>query len=235
VNLSSMLARLQVTLDRTDLTERLILWEPRAHQHYSLKGASFSTPRRTISVAASIETSVETSVEASYNLVVGYSGSLKSQAALDLTLCLAHQTRLATGKPVTVQVVYVVEEPEIPAFTAVTPTPIGRRNRERTSVLAMPSPRKTVTQEANDRASQFEQADRILWQARCLAEEWRGSLKTHLRFGEIAEQLTQVTEAEGANLLILGCESCRLPLIHQMVHQDLSCTILGIPPLIDEE
>jgi nucleotide-binding universal stress UspA family protein len=222
-----MLARLQVTLDRTDLTERLILSEPRSRQPCSIQGESFSTPFSRRSAEA---------VEASYNLVVGYSGSLKSQAALDLTLCLAHQTRLATGKPVTVQVVYVVEEPEVPVFTAITPTtPIGRRNRERTSVLAMPSPRKTVTQEANDRASQFEQADRILWQARCLAEEWRGSLKTHLRFGAIAEQLAQVAEAEAANLLILGCESCRLPLIHKMVRQNLPCTILGIPPLVDEE
>ncbi len=229
-----MLARLQVTLDRTDLTERLILSEPRAHQSSSIsssiprsiQGASFSTPFSRRSVEA---------VEASYNLVVGYSGSLKSQAALDLTLCLAHQTRLATGKPVTVQVVYVVEEPEVPAFTAITPTPIGRRNRERTSVLAMPSPRKSVMQEANDRASQFEQADRILWQARCLAEEWRGSLKTHLRFGSVAAQLAQVAETESANLLILGCESCRLPLIHQIVRENLPCTILGIPPLVDEE
>jgi nucleotide-binding universal stress UspA family protein len=218
VNISSMLARLQMTLDRTDLTERLILSEPRAHQKKSIPAASLQA----------------LSGEANYNLVVGYSGSLKSQAALDLTLCLAHQTRLATGKPVTVQVVYVVEEPEVLAFTAITPATIGRRNRERTSVLAMPSPRKTVTQEANDRASQFEQADRILWQARCLAEEWRGSLKTHLRFGSIAEQIAQVAEAESASLVILGCESCRLPLIHQLVRQEMSCTILGIPPLTDD-
>jgi hypothetical protein len=213
VNISSMLARLQVTLDRTDLTERLILSEPRAAQ--SMPSASLAT-------------------EVSYNLVVGYSGSLKSQAALDLTLCLAHQTRLATGKPVTVQVVYVVEEPELPAYTMPISDPIGRQNRVRNSVLAMPTPRKTVTQEAHDRASQFEQADRILWQARCLAEEWRGSLKTHLRFGSVAIQLAKVAESEAASLLILGCESCRLPLIHQIVREQPTCTILGIPPLTDE-
>ena len=228
-----MLARLQMTLDRTDLTERLILSEPRT--------SSFQSTALQIPTLQSTGLSVETG----YTLVVGYSGSLRSQAALDLTLCLAHQTRLATGKPVTVQVVYVVEEDEAeaplyaPATSASVASsvaePLGRRNRARTSVLAMPATRKTVTQEAHDRASQFEQADRILWQARCLADEWRGSLKTHLRFGSVAEQLAQVVEAEKASLLILGCESCRLPLIHQIVRQNLSCTVLGIPPIADDD
>ena len=224
-----MLARLQMTLDRTDLTERLILSEPRTH---SLQSAALQIPTLQ---------STGLSVEQGYTLVVGYSGSLRSQAALDLTLCLAHQTRLATGKPVTVQVVYVVEEEaEAPlyapaALVSAVSEPVGRRNRTRTSVLAMPVSRKTVTQEAHDRASQFEQADRILWQARCLADEWRGSLKTHLRFGSVAEQLAQVVEAENASLLILGCESCRLPLIHQIVRQNLSCTVLGIPPIAEDD
>lgn len=224
-----MLARLQMTLDRTDLTERLILSEPRTH---SFQSAALQIPTLQ---------SIGLSVEQGYTIVVGYSGSLRSQAALDLTLCLAHQTRLATGKPVTVQVVYVVEEEaEAPlyapaALVSAVSEPVGRRNRTRTSVLAMPVSRKTVTQEAHDRASQFEQADRILWQARCLADEWRGSLKTHLRFGSVAEQLAQVVEAENASLLILGCESCRLPLIHQIVRQNLSCTVLGIPPIAEDD
>ena len=228
-----MLARLQMTLDRTDLTERLILSEPRTSSFHS---AALQIPTLQ---------STGLSIETGYTLVVGYSGSLRSQAALDLTLCLAHQTRLATGKPVTVQVVYVVEEEaESPLYAPANSAsvasiavaePLGRRNRARTSVLAMPATRKTVTQEAHDRASQFEQADRILWQARCLADEWRGSLKTHLRFGSVAEQLAQVVEAEKASLLILGCESCRLPLIHQIVRQNLSCTVLGIPPIADED
>ena len=224
-----MLARLQMTLDRTDLTERLILSEPQTH---SPQSAALQIPTLQ---------STGLSVEQGYTLVVGYSGSLRSQAALDLTLCLAHQTRLATGKPVTVQVVYVVEEEaEAPlyapaALVSAVSEPVGRRNRTRTSVLAMPVSRKTVTQEAHDRASQFEQADRILWQARCLADEWRGSLKTHLRFGSVAEQLVQVVEAEKASLLILGCESCRLPLIHQIVRQNLSCTVLGIPPIAEDD
>ena len=229
MNISSMLARLQMTLDRTDLTERLILSEPRTPSFQST----------TLQIPTLQSTGL--SIEVGYALVVGYSGSLRSQAALDLTLCLAHQTRLATGKPVTVQVVYVVEEEaEAPLYApttadSVAPEPVGRRNRARMSVLAMPASRKTVTQEAHDRASQFEQADRILWQARCLADEWRGSLKTHLRFGSVAEQLAQVVVAENASLLTLGCESCRLPLIHQIVRQNLPCTILGIPPITDDE
>ena len=87
-----MLARLQMTLDRTDLTERLILSEPRTPSFQST----------TLQIPTLQSTGL--SIEVGYALVVGYSGSLRSQAALDLTLCLAHQTRLATGKPVTVQV-----------------------------------------------------------------------------------------------------------------------------------
>ncbi len=208
VNLVSMLARLQLSLNRTDLSGRLILSERR------------SVP--------------ETAAENHYNLMVGYSGSVKSQAALDLTLCLAHQTRLATGKPVTVQVVYVVEE-TVPQASS-TPTSLvgSRRNRERLSVLAMPTPRKTASEEMEDRATQFEQADRILWQARCMADEWRGSLKTHLRFGVVSQELIKVAELEDAHLLVLGCESGLHPLVRQ-VGRHMSCPVLGIPSLLEEE
>ncbi len=199
MNVLSMLARLQATLDRSDLVGKMLL-----------------IPSR------SLELSPLTAV----NLVVGYSGSLKSQAALDLTLWIAHQTKIATSQHVTVQMVYVSEE-----LVPVSPVRSSRSSRGRTSVLAMPQP--SVRQEVLEKSRQFEQADRILWQARCLAEEWRGALKTHLRFGPVAEQLIEVACQEEASLLILGCESAHVPLVRQLANQGkaLPFSVIGIPPM----
>lgn len=199
MNVLSMLARLQATLDRTDLVRQMLLIPSRTSEMSSLGAV---------------------------NLVVGYSGSEKSQAALDLTLWIAHQTKIATTQPVTVQVVYVAEESKVATWSRST----HHRSTGRTSVLAMPEQR-SISQEALDRATQFEQADRILWQARCLAEEWRGALKTHLRFGQVAGQLLEVAYAEEASLLILGCESSHNPLVRQLSQrgQDLPFSVLGTP------
>jgi Universal stress protein family len=199
VNVLSMLARLQATLDRTDLVRQMLL-----------------IPSRTS----------EMSTLGAVNLVVAYSGSEKSQAALDLTLWIAHQTKMATTQPVTVQVVYVAEESKVATWSRST----HHRSTGRASVLAMPE-KRSISQEALDRVTQFEQADRILWQARCLAEEWRGALKTHLRFGQVAGQLLEVAYAEEASLLILGCESSHNPLVRQLSQrgQDLPFSVLGTP------
>jgi nucleotide-binding universal stress UspA family protein len=199
VNVLSMLARLQATLDRSDLVGTMLLIPSRSLELSPLKAV---------------------------NLVVGYSGSLKSQAALDLTLWIAHQTKIVTSQQVTVQMVYVSEE-----LVTVNPAPSSRSSRGRTSVLAMPQP--SIRQEVLEKSRQFEQADRILWQARCLAEEWRGALKTHLRFGQVGEQLLEVACQEEASLLILGCESAHVPLVRQLANQGkaLPFSVIGIPPM----
>jgi len=78
---------------------------------------------------------------------------------------------------------------------------------------------------------QFEKADRILWQARHLAEEWRGSLETHLRFGNLIEELRSLATQVSTTALMLGCSSAQDPLV-QALGKDLPFPILGIPPKI---
>lgn len=162
MNIKPMLVRLQGALGRGDLTEKMLLL-PKS-----------STP------------ATDAKLSTSTNLVVGYNGSPNSQTALDITLWIAHQTRLATQKQVTVHVVYVIDH------------------------------------------RQFERADHILWQARCLADEWRDSLKAHLRFGAVADELRAVTISAAADLLLLGCSAAEHPVVQQLA-TDLPCPVLGIP------
>lgn len=161
MKIKSMLVRLQGALGRDDLTEQMLL-----------------LPSSTAIVRAESSTST--------NLVVAYNGSPNSQTALDITLWIAHQTRLATQKQVTVHVVYVIDH------------------------------------------RQFERADHILWQARCLADEWRDSLKAHLRFGTVSTELRAVVLSAAADLLLLGCSSAQHPLVQQLT-TELPCPVLGIP------
>jgi nucleotide-binding universal stress UspA family protein len=200
VNILSMLIRLQTVLERSDLAEQMVLL-PQMPWH-------------------TLNPQPET------NLIVGYSNSARSQTALDLTLWIAHQTRLATSKAVTVQVVYVADEP------AHTLAPLPKTAVAKTAVVSRAGRSSVAERECRSvmasRADQFEQADRILWQARCLADEWRGSLKTHLRFGDVAQELRSVAEAESASLLVLGCESVDHPLIRRL-GQRFPCPVLGLP------
>jgi hypothetical protein len=219
VNILSMLARLQDALGCPDLTKQMVLVP-----------AQSSEPRSPKEI----------------NLLVGYNGSPRSQTALDLTLWIAHRTRLATGKQVTVQVVYVLDmenecQPlsSLPChLTATTggeqmlyPSAIGNGYRHletgsRFSSAVAELPMQTTL---SCQLNQFDQADLILWQARHMADEWRGSLKTHLRFGSVATELRRVAQAESAELLLLGCDSADHLLVQQLA-ADFPCAILGIPP-----
>ena len=214
-----MLVRLQSTLGRSDLVNQMVLL-PKAH-------------------------SLSPNANQEINLVVGYSGSPCSQTALDLTLWIAHQTRLATGKQVTVQVVYVVDDTiakKMPVGCSVKSRPrSSARKVDRpseglvTAVVELPEVVESVaTNRQLGMAEVFEQADRILWQARCLADEWRGSLKTHLRFGSVTKELKSVVQEESASLLILGCESNTHLLVRQL-GKNFPCAVLGIPSTLEGE
>ncbi|NEQ21414.1 MAG: universal stress protein [Microcoleus sp. SIO2G3] len=226
-----MLVRLEGAMDRNDLIEQMVLLPEPA------------------SAAAKWSNSTK-----SVNLVVGYNASPSSQTALDLTMWIAHQTRLVTQKQVTVQVVYVVDKNQKSQYSDNLKTadvsdssknqfPSESLNtslkKSKPSVLTQPkpqalaaSPKKSVksrrSKATSCQADSFEQADRILWQARCLAEEWRGSFKAHLRFGEVATELREVVESEAATLLFLGCNSVSHPIIQQL-GTHFPCSVLGIP------
>jgi nucleotide-binding universal stress UspA family protein len=73
-----------------------------------------------------------------------------------------------------------------------------------------------------------EKIDRVLWQARCLAEEWRGSFSAHLRFGDLAQVLETFVREEQAALLFLGCRSARSSFV-EALKTTLPCSVIGIP------
>jgi nucleotide-binding universal stress UspA family protein len=226
VKIETVLSRLQNTLGQEDWVKQILL----------LRGVKSSiATRKTI------------------NLVVGYSGSSSSQAALDLTLWIAHQIRLVAKKPVTVHVVYVVEDLQSlqPASNLAIPSSkesrsgLGRSAPVKGSqfgtgvatLMRSPlelSPTRTTICHTSCQLSPdlslsaLEKADCILWQARCMAEEWRGSLDAHLRFGTVAGELRAVVESLRADLLVLGCNSANHPLIRQLT-SCFPCPVIGVP------
>ncbi len=240
MKIKPMLERLESAMGRYDLMERMVLLpEPAAP---ACDGANFTK---------------------SVNFVVGYNSSPSSQTALDITLWMAHQTRLATHRQVTVQVVYVVGEtqsshcPQVLKAAKDTNSPSihysqlelsesSEALKYTTPVLTQPTYTALATSRRltpADRQSfktmfspthPFEQADRILWQARCLAEEWRGAFKAHLRFGCLAAELRKVVESESAVLLFLGCSDANHPIVREL-GPNFPCAVLGIPPMLMSE
>lgn len=228
-----MLVRLEGSMDRNDLIEEMLLLPENASAVNKLDSATKPI-----------------------NLIVGYNASPQSQTALDLTMWIAHQTRLVTQKSVTVQVVYVLEDnPDFTYPNVLKTAAISRSSKYHlsSSLSKLSTYQKSATSDLTKSKLQklaidqqmksgkqrrqkltfskdelFEQADRILWQARSLAEEWRGSFKAHLRFGDVATQLREVVESESATLLFLGCNSVNHPLVQKLGH-NLPCSVLGIP------
>ncbi|MCL1469820.1 universal stress protein [Argonema antarcticum] len=232
MNIKSILVRLQSSINRDDLIEQMLL-----------------LPGQKTQVSGTDESSK------SVNLLVGYNGSPGSHAALDIALLIAHQTRLATSKQVTVQVVYVIEENQssdradafgndtidwMPLEVCLasefrTATPVLTETKFDAPVmrsqiaLVEPYPIETTFSRNNS----FEQADSILWQARCLFEQWRDSFAAHLRFGSIATELKQIVESEAADILFLGCNSFNHPIVKKL-GANFPCSVLGISDCVDD-
>ncbi|MEG3871928.1 universal stress protein [Microcoleus sp. Z1_B5] len=234
MNLKTMLARFESALGYQNLAEEMVLLpEPQ--------------------VQGSKKSKVTKSAK-SINFIVGYNSSPKSQTALDITLWMAHQTRLVTTKEVTVQVVYVIDEApnsyredtcQLAVGNALAAKPKVSDLEEAFALncaapaIALPTEIQSVSQQKTwidphyfqeifGQKNEYEIADKLLWQARCLAEEWRGLFKAHLRIGRVATELRNVVELESANLLFLGCDSGNHRLVRELGN-NFPCCVLGIP------
>ena len=235
MNLKTMLARFESALGYQNLAEEMVLLPEPQVQRY--------------------EKSKATKQAKSINFIVGYNSSPKSQTALDITLWIAHQTRLVTTQEVTVQVVYVIDEApksygeDTCKFAVANALAAKPKVSELEEAFALncaapaitlpPTEISSLSQRKNwidphyfraifGQNNEYEVADRLLWQARCLAEEWRGLFKAHLRIGRVATELRNVVELESANLLFLGCDSANHSLVRELGN-NFPCCVLGIP------
>ncbi|MEG4196681.1 universal stress protein [Microcoleus sp. Pol12A5] len=234
MNLKTMLARFESALGYQNLAEEMVL-----------------LPEQTLPVSKKSKSPKQAKT---INFIVGYNSSPQSQIALDITLWMAHQTRLVTTKEVTVQVVYVIDESpksygEDNCKFAVANALVAQQkvsNLEEAFALNCAAPALALQTEIPSVAQQktwidphyfreifgqkneYEVADKLLWQARCLAEEWRGLFKAHLRIGRVATELRNVVELESANLLFLGCDSGNHSLVRELGN-NFPCCVLGIP------
>ncbi|MDF5719966.1 MAG: universal stress protein [Rhizonema sp. PD37] len=222
MNIKPILVRLQNVIDKDELIEQMVL---------------LKAPKTPFLEQAQSGESI--------NIIVGYNSSPQSHTALDIALLIAHQTRLATKAQVTVQVVYVLEENEFPNLknVSLTEEPVSSVSSKQVQ-LSCPAnfvsrglgtlvlnPIKLHTNESQPRrisVEQFAEAENILRQAICLADEWKSPFKALLRFGCIATELRNVVEAEAAALLILGCDSVNHSIV-QKLGSHLPCPVLGVP------
>lgn len=241
MKLKTMLARFESALGYQNLAEEMVLL-PEPTLPVSKKSRS---PKQAKTI----------------NFIVGNNSSPKSQIALDITLWMAHQTRLVTTKEVTVQVVYVLDKtPQtygedtgkfavgnaLAAKPKVSDLEKTSTINCRESAIALPSAEiQSVSQRTTwidppyfraifCQNNQYEVADKLLWQARCLAQEWRGLFKAHLRIGQVATELRNVVELESANLLFMGCNSGNHPLIREL-GKNFPCCVLGIPSVLNDQ
>ncbi|KOP24233.1 universal stress family protein [Hapalosiphon sp. MRB220] len=209
-----MLVRLQDAISRDDLIEQMLL--------HCNSITSFSE---------------QTESTKTINFIVGYNSSPNSHTALDISLLMAHQTRLATNSQVLVQAVYVLEECQTNDFFDTLPAQDFQKSElfeQFPTYCPISLPSKNVQTPVLTQINKFAQAERILWQARCLAEEWQSYFKAHLRFGCVADELKKVVESEAATILFLGCKSAKHPIVQQLGY-NFPCSVLGIPTCIDEE
>jgi hypothetical protein len=216
VKIKPMLTRLQNTIGRDDLIEQMVL-----------------APEPSISIENKSN---------SAKFIVGYNSSRQSHTALDIALCIAHQARLASNMQITVQAVYVVEDDQNCHVHRSQDTQYYSSSVNKTSheyfVCDLSDTSKSSTSvltEArfiNQPLTVLEQTDAILCQARSLAQEWQSDFNCLLRFGCVANELQYLVEKEGADVLFLGCNSAKHPIV-QYLNTNLACTILGIPSSID--
>jgi len=218
VNIKPMLARLQSAIGRDDLIDHMVL---------------LSEPKKVLTQKDEPKNLI--------NLIVGYNASPQSHTALDIAFWMAHQTRLATNQQVTVQAVYVVEDTYNSGYSnilglvnslPVLECPISSNTKSTTSVLTQKKQKESTPVLQQRTITVLQEADRILWQARSLAEEWHGTFKSHLRFGYLSTELRKVVESEAADILFLGCQSVYHPLIEKL-GSNFPCAVLGIPKCID--
>jgi nucleotide-binding universal stress UspA family protein len=226
VNIKPILVRLQNAMGRDDLVEQMVLHSVQTPSHGKAQS------------------------EKSVNLIVGYNSSPRSHTALDLALLIAHQTRLATKAEVTVQVVYVLEDSNRYDYenlsspedigTSIShyqiPLDFSASSPSRDLGTPILSDLQLMTKFASGTITSvdgLEEAELILRQAICLAEEWKSSFKANLRFGSVAPELRKVVISEAASLLILGCNTANHPLVQKLGSQ-FPCSVLGIPNGVED-